>query len=153
MMLRQVSQCPVCDAALRVSELSCPACQTRLHGDFPPPPLARLAREQQEFIETFVLCRGVIRDVERALGISYPTVRARLDSAVLALENAVEAERSERAPAPPPAPPARSSVSNNRAPGQADARRHDLLRRVAQGTLSASDAADALRQWKDRPDD
>ncbi len=131
-MLRKVSQCPVCDASLRVTELSCPVCETRLHGNFPPPPLARLAREQQEFIETFVLCRGVIRDVERALGLSYPTVRARLDSAVTALETAVQAEQNERAPVTPPR--------------AADARRHDLLRRVADGSLSASDAADALRK-------
>ena len=40
-------------------------------------------------------CRGIIRDVERALGISYPTVRARLDAAVAALEVAMLRGRSE----------------------------------------------------------
>ena len=122
-MNRSPQQCPVCDEALRVSELSCPACRTRLCGEFPPPPLARLSPEHQSFIETFVRCRGVIRDVERMLGISYPTVRARLDATVSALEAAL-------ATPPPPENP----------------RRRAILRQVEEGTLTASDAAQLLAE-------
>jgi hypothetical protein len=116
-------QCPVCEEALHVSELSCPACQTRLCGAFLPPPLARLSQEHQSFIETFVRCRGVIRDVERMLGISYPTVRARLDATVSALEAAL---------ATPPTPES--------------PRRRAILRQVEEGTLTASDAAQLLAE-------
>ena len=82
---RNIVECPICDTSLYVSELSCPACQTRLKGQFPTPPLAQLSVTHQEFIQTFVECRGIIRDVEEVLGISYPTVRARLDAVIEAL--------------------------------------------------------------------
>lgn len=122
-MNRSPQQCPVCDEPLRISELSCPACQTRLCGEFPPPPLARLAPEHQSFIETFVRCRGVIRDVERVLGISYPTVRARLDAAVGALEATLAAPPPDNAP-----------------------RRRAILRQVEEGTLTPADAARLLAE-------
>lgn len=128
-MNRIVSQCPVCEAPLRVTELSCSACDTRLQGHFPPPPLARLPREHQQFVETFVRCRGILRDVERTLGISYPTVRAKLDAAVAALGTVL----AEETPSPPPADSAREE------------RRRELLRRVAVGEINAADAALALR--------
>lgn len=150
-MARQVTQCPVCDADLRITELTCATCSTKLHGDFPPAPLARLSREHQQFIETFLRCRGVIRDVERMLGISYPTVRARLDAAVTALESAiVEDQRQSAATAATqreaaaalPLPPTVPSLPTT---GAQDRRRRDLLRRVADGSLDPADAADALR--------
>lgn len=130
-MKREVSQCPVCDAALQVTELSCTACDTRLKGTFPAPPLARLPEEHQRFIEVFLRCRGVIRDVERALGISYPTVRARLDAAVTTLEDLLDAP----APQAPPVPPT----------GGGEERRRQILRDVAEGRLDASQAAEALK--------
>lgn len=123
-MNRSVTQCPVCDSALQVSELSCSGCGTRLRGHFPPPPLARLPREHQEFVETFVRCRGIIRDVERALGVSYPTVRARLDAAVDALEGLL-------------------TTTDDAA---REARRRDVLRQVAEGAITAADAAELLRR-------
>ena len=123
-MNRPLTQCPVCEGALHVSELSCSDCGTRLHGHFPPPPLARLPREHQEFVETFVRCRGIIRDVERALGVSYPTVRARLDAAVDSLEELLaSADDAAR-----------------------EARRRDVLRQVAEGAITAAEAAELLRR-------
>jgi len=56
-----------------------------IDGDFAPTALARLDADHQAFVEVFLECRGVIRDVERVLGVSYPTVRARLDDVVEAL--------------------------------------------------------------------
>jgi hypothetical protein len=123
-MNRSLSQCPVCDASLQVTELTCATCQTSLHGQFPSPPLARLPREHQSFIETFIKCRGVIRDVERALGISYPTVRAKLDAAVEALEIIMT--------------PASAT--------QRDDQRRYLLTQVENGTLSAAEAAQLLSE-------
>ena len=131
-MMRQVTQCPVCDEPLRITELSCAACHTKLHGLFQAPPLARVAQEHQKFIETFVLCRGVIRDVEKVLGISYPTVRARLDAAVAALE-AVYAPDNVVAAAPA------SEEETIR-------RRQELLRQVETGQLDPAQAVEALRR-------
>lgn len=50
------------------------------------PEVARLERSHQEFLEVFLRARGVISTVEKELGISYPTVRARLDSLLDAMD-------------------------------------------------------------------
>lgn len=145
---RTVSQCPLCDAPLRVTELSCTRCETHLRGVFPPTSLARLSQEQQAFIETFVLSRGVIREVERALGISYPTVRARLDSAVIALETARAQTQANIAPPPlPPPPPGPAPTSERRTDAQQKQRQRQqlaILRQVEEGFLEPEEAADAL---------
>lgn len=122
---REVNRCPVCDNPLTVTEMTCGSCQTRLVGKFELPPLARLPPDQQRFVETFLRCRGIIRDVERELGISYPTVRARLDAVVEAMEELRHAT-----------PPQTT---------QRDARRRALLARVEEGTLAPEDAAALLR--------
>jgi hypothetical protein len=56
-----------------------------VEGAFGASRLGSLPAEHQDFIEVFVRCRGNIKDVERELGISYPTVRGRLDRAIQAL--------------------------------------------------------------------
>lgn len=98
-------ECPVCGGTLIVSRLTCERCGSGLEGSFRlvsartapisrsrSGPLAassrddearfgRLARldaTQLEFVETFLRCRGIIKNVEDMLGISYPTVKARL---------------------------------------------------------------------------
>jgi hypothetical protein len=84
-MPQALSQCPVCQGELAITRLSCRECRTAIEGDFSPPKLCTLAPEHLEFIEVFVRCRGNIKEVERDLGISYPTVRARLEDAIRAL--------------------------------------------------------------------
>lgn len=77
--------CPVCGELFLISRLSCNHCQTRLEGEFEFCKFCRLPTEQREFIEVFIKCRGNIKDVEKELGISYPTVRNRLDGVIEAL--------------------------------------------------------------------
>jgi hypothetical protein len=86
-MRRTPSQCPVCDLPLSISELRCRGCGTTLRCEFA---LSRcsfcnLPPEQLRFLELFLRCRGNLRDVERTLGLSYPTVRARLDALLATL--------------------------------------------------------------------
>ena len=81
-MRRTPTQCPVCDLPLSIAELRCRGCGTTLRGEFT---LSRcsfcnLPAEQLKFLELFLRCRGNLRELERTLGLSYPTVRARLDS-------------------------------------------------------------------------
>jgi hypothetical protein len=80
-----LSQCPVCQGELAIARLLCRECGTAIEGDFRPSKLCTLAPEHLEFIEVFVRCRGNIKEVERDLGVSYPTVRARLEDAIRAL--------------------------------------------------------------------
>jgi hypothetical protein len=80
-----ILKCPSCDSNLTVSQLRCPDCAITIEGEFSPPALLKLTGAQIDFVEVFVKNRGVIRDVERELGVSYPTVRARLDDVIVAL--------------------------------------------------------------------
>jgi hypothetical protein len=91
-----LSRCPVCDGQLEPVKLKCVSCDLTLEGKFPAPRLALLSSEQQEFVEVFIVARGNIKEVEKQLGISYPTVRKKLDEVVQALGHAPQAERLKR---------------------------------------------------------
>lgn len=88
--------CPVCGNAMEVARLHCPTCETEISGRFAPCRFCALPEKDLRFVEAFLRCRGSIKDVERALGVSYPTVRNMLDSALKALGFAEE-EQEQRA--------------------------------------------------------
>lgn len=75
-------QCPVCSASLVVRELHCDHCETTIKGRFEATRLAGLNEEQLKFVEIFLKVRGSIKEMERELSISYPTVRNRLEQVV-----------------------------------------------------------------------
>ena len=66
-----------------------------IEGQFEPPDLARLSAEDQVFVMTFVQVHGSIKEMERLFGISYPTVKKRLDSIASKLEFVVDAPDPE----------------------------------------------------------
>jgi len=76
---------PVSGGELYISELANDDSGVRIKGRFEIPRYAKLEPEQAKFLETFLRCRGMLNSMERELGISYPTVRARLDSLLDAL--------------------------------------------------------------------
>jgi hypothetical protein len=78
-------KCPVCNNTLTVTHLQCGQCGTGIDGQFHLGPFQALNPEQLHFVETFIKCRGKIKDVEAELDISYPTVVAKLNSIVQAL--------------------------------------------------------------------
>jgi hypothetical protein len=78
---------------MEVSEYRCPECMVEVRGRFAAGGLGGLSAEQIEFVKTFLRCRGNIREVERELGISYPTVRNRLDAVIRALGLTPAADR------------------------------------------------------------
>jgi hypothetical protein len=98
-----LGKCPVCGQNTEVTSISCNDCGTRIEGHFQLCRFCRLTEEQKSFIETFIKCRGNIKEVEKELSISYPTVRNRLEDAANALGysnnnnyNYPESESSER---------------------------------------------------------
>lgn len=93
-----------------------------IEGEFDPPPLAGLRYEDQVFVGEFVRCHGSIKHMEKAFGVSYPTIKNRLNriAARLAL---VEVEIE---PTPEP--------------------RDDVLDLLERGEISASEAAERLRR-------
>jgi hypothetical protein len=80
-----IGRCPVCANELTVTRLQCPACSTAIEGHFLIGRYASLPAEQVAFLDTFVRNRGIIKDVEAELGISYRTVVSRLDDLLRAL--------------------------------------------------------------------
>jgi hypothetical protein len=79
------TECPVCHDDLLVTHLTCRNCGTGLEGRFTMGQLFQLSQEQLYFVEVFLRCEGKIKRVEDDLGISYPTVRSRLEEIVRAL--------------------------------------------------------------------
>jgi len=75
-----IGRCPVCNGSLYISELSCRDCEIKIRGEFEVPIFARLTDEEREFLMIFLRSRGSLRDVQRELALSYPTVRSRLDA-------------------------------------------------------------------------
>lgn len=74
--------CPSCSGSLNVSRLTCPSCTTEVSGNFPLPPLLRLPADEQSFILQFFLTSGSLKEMASQMGISYPTVRNRLDDLI-----------------------------------------------------------------------
>jgi hypothetical protein len=81
-MYKLLSRCPVCSNKLKAIRLRCNRCNTVIDNEFELSKFDYLNTEQLYFIETFIRCRGSIKEVERELGISYPTVRAKLDEVI-----------------------------------------------------------------------
>lgn len=92
---RTVGRCPACGDNLAVRRLECVNCETAVEGRFVQSRFDRLSPEQQHFVEVFLLARGNIKEVERVLGISYPTVRNRLDGALEAMGHKVERDTGD----------------------------------------------------------
>ncbi|OGS52286.1 MAG: hypothetical protein A3J79_03270 [Elusimicrobia bacterium RIFOXYB2_FULL_62_6] len=73
-------KCPSCSGKVIVTELCCDECKTSIKGNFELPELACLNEEDDRFLKTFLAARGSIKEMERCLGISYPTVKSRMEA-------------------------------------------------------------------------
>ena len=88
---------PVSGGEFYISELANDDSGVTLRGRFEIPRYARLDPEQAKFLEIFLKCRGMLNSVEREMNLSYPTVRARLDSLLDALDlNSPREENGKR---------------------------------------------------------
>ena len=127
-----IATCPVCANELAVTRLHCRSCGTTLEGDFSVGRFGRLNREQLALLESFLRSRGNLRDMERELGISYPTVRSRVEALVRALGFGPRADADDVDDRP--SRPARTAAS-----------REEILEALARHEMSAEDAAAAIR--------
>jgi hypothetical protein len=114
------AKCPVCGGAYVVTQLQCDGCKSKLEGQFGTGKLSSLNGEQTAFVEVFLSCRGNIKEVEKALGISYPTVRSRLDD-VLETMGYPARRKDDKA---------------------------DVLDALSRGEISVDDAASAISKWQ-----
>jgi hypothetical protein len=127
-----ISTCPVCASELAVTRLHCRSCGTTLEGDFSVGRFGRLTREQLALLESFLRSRGNLREMERELGISYPTVRSRVEALVRALGFGPRADSDE------PDEPSTEPVPDGRS-------REEILQALARHEMSADEAAAAIR--------
>ncbi len=81
-MKRNLTKCPVCQGELIITRYECSNCSTKIEGHFLQNGFGELSSEQIEFIKVFLVSHGSIKEVEKRLGISYPTVKNRLSEIV-----------------------------------------------------------------------
>ena len=139
-MYRAPHTCCICGHKLTVSRLSCEKCGTVMEGRFIGCRFCSLSPEEELFLITFLKNRGSIKDVERELGISYPTVRAALDNLLgtLGLNDTPEEPEEE--------PSSKESMkSRHKSPDSAAARK-EVLRQLSEHTITADEAAKLLKE-------
>ena len=129
-----IATCPVCSDELTITRLHCRSCGTALEGEFGVGRFGRLDREQMSLLESFLRARGNLKEMERELGISYPTVRGRVDALVRALGLADGSIPSD-------------DDLGRDTDGMTDpaAERRSILERLARKEIDADEAAAALR--------
>jgi hypothetical protein len=115
--------CPVCGERLALTRLSCQDCGTELSGVFGACDFCALGEEDREVLRVFLSSRGNMKDVERHLGVSYPTARSRFDALL---------GRLGLAPVAEPAPD----------PGRAE--RLEVLEKLARGEVDVDSASDLI---------
>jgi hypothetical protein len=130
-----ISTCPVCESELHVTRLHCNTCGTTIEGEFNVGRFAHLGRDQMLLLEGFLRSRGNLRELERELGVSYPTIRGRVENLLRALG------LSDGQPLPPTEPAAATTGATN----VDSATRRSVLEQLARKEISAEDAAALLR--------
>ena len=120
--------CPTCGGELTVTGLHCRSCHTRIESEYLTCRFCRLSQESLDFIEIFVKNRGNIKEMERELEISYPTVRNRLNAVIKELGYEVEVESAE--------------------PGEVAEERRAILKRLNAGEISAAEATELINQLR-----
>jgi hypothetical protein len=120
---RPPTSCPVCNHRLATTRLTCPECTTELSGAFTSCEFCVLSDEDRDVLRVFLASRGNMKELERHLGVSYPTARARYDSLLAKLG-------IERAAAPAPS-------------------RIELMEQVARGEIDVDEAMRRLEASKE----
>jgi len=117
------TECPVCHDELLVARLVCRNCGSALEGRFTMGRLYQLTPEQLHFVEVFLRCEGKLNRVQEELGLSYPTVRSRLEEVVRSLGYEVGEDRDAD-----------------------DRQRQEILQRLARREISAPEALRLLQE-------
>lgn len=107
--------CPVCNERLAVTRLTCPACETELSGGFATCEFCVLSNDDRDVLRVFLASRGNMKELERHLGVSYPTARARFDALL-------------------------AKIGIDRAPTTPSPSRIELMEQVARGEIDIDEA-------------
>ncbi len=124
-------KCSICGHEITITGFVCSHCHTRTEGEFTPCRFCSLEREQADFIEAFLKCRGNIKDVEKELGLSYPTIRNRLDEVLQALNLSAKGATAEPAPVQQNSPDEKETA--------------EILNALEKGEISPQEALNRLK--------
>ncbi len=127
-MRKVLETCPTCGGELTITGLHCRSCHTRIESEYSTCRFCRLPQQSLDFIEIFVKNRGNIKEMERELEISYPTVRSRLNDVIKELGYEVEVES-----------PASSEMAEER---------RAILKQLNAGEISAAEATELINQLR-----
>jgi hypothetical protein len=156
-MIRKILEsCPSCGGSLEIGEVHCTVCETQVHARYRPCDFCMLTEEQSTFLLLFVTSRGNLSEVEKRLGVSYPTVRAKLDeiierlsateSGALAPGGSAAFPRRRSGLASPPEPTASADPNDELPPLPGTSKeRRQILEAVKRGELSTAEGLDKLR--------
>ena len=114
----RVDHCPFCEGKLKIEKLKCFKCGIGFEGEFFTSPIMAISEDQQSFIELFVLSSGSLKEMAKILGVTYPTVRTRLDEIIQTLKQEMKSRNEYK---------------------------KDILERVEKGKLTAEKAAQILK--------
>jgi hypothetical protein len=132
------TRCPVSGDPLEITRLEAPTSGVVIEGRFVPNEFALMPEKQLEFLRLFVRTRGNLKEIERILGVSYPTVRQRMESMLQSLgyqaDEGVEATREQF-----------EQDQQARAKQRA---KSDILAALERGDISPQQATDQLRALK-----
>lgn len=135
-MRKILESCPTCGGDFAVTELRCVVCETVVRSEYSPCPFCRLSAEDLAFLLVFVRNRGNVKEMERELGVSYWTIRGRLNELLSSMGLEPGAEPDDAPPAPP---------SGAAAKGPTPAERQAILERLRRGEITPEQAAKELR--------
>jgi len=114
----KILNCPSCGEGMVISELKCPKCDLRVKKDFSPCEFCQLPEDDYEFLKIFLRTQGKITDIEKILGVSYPTIKAKIEKLLKNLKLSPIEEK------------------------------HDPIEALAHGELSVDEAVAILKQRK-----
>ncbi len=119
-MIRNViGECPICQSDLKVTKLQCTSCKTEISGEFQLSKFSYLSKEHLYFIEVFIKNKGNIKQIEKELGISYPTVKRNLEEVIVSLAYEVSSEEK--------------------------ANKEEIFKKLESGEITASEAAKLMK--------
>jgi hypothetical protein len=130
-MLKLFEKCPACGGAIIITECKCADCQLVMRGEFQPSQLTALSDDHWTFIRAFLRARGNLSELEKVLGVSYPTIRNKLDEINLVLDQ--------------------SKANTGATPGDQptpDDARKAILQQVSSGVLTVAEAMQKLRNMQ-----
>lgn len=130
-MKNMFSHCPACGGEIIIMECQCQQCSLQMRGEFQSGRLSSLSDDEITFIQVFLFARGNLSEVERILGISYPTIRNKLDEINEVLKQGNPEAEAYRKPA-----------GNEPETGTDGDARKEVLRKVAEGEISPADAVE-----------